>query len=421
MPSEEAKYSKDEKVLCKHGMCYYPAKVLDVEKMTAAEIDDRKSNAGNDNADVIAAAAASTGDGYKYFVHYQGWNPKWDEWVTDARLDKFTDEKAKLALEEQKRILEQRKKKKSGGAIQGNCSKMSSKESDRASITSSVPDHVTLKDIELGSRGSSPSVESTVSSSATVATSGGATGSATTAKKSRAKTSKPTVVVETGQSSGAPEAKKRKTKAAEIQNDQSKSTQHNAPLSANQIASSSCVQSEQDYLTRPEVCVKIPDDLRPLLIDDWDLVVQQMKLARLPAKPTVAQIFKEYVREKQSLRNISTSKLSQIVSSAEGLCAYFDVMLPVQLLYKFERPQYADLYAKDPDFIPSENYGYVHLLRLFVRFGHMLTCTALDDKSISTVLLGVSEFLKYMKKIKPQHLATDYETPTPDYIRLAYS
>lgn len=69
------------------------------------------------------------------------------------------------------------------------------------------------------------------------------------------------------------------------------------------------MQSEQDYLNKPEVSIKIPEELRPLLVDDWDLVIKQMKLVSLPAKPTVARIFEDYIREKKNARNISPAKL----------------------------------------------------------------------------------------------------------------
>lgn len=74
-------------------------------------------------------------------------------------------------------------------------------------------------------------------------------------------------------------------------------------------------------------------------------------------------------------------------------------MLGTQLLYKFERPQYAEILLAHPDAPMSQVYGAPHLLRLFVRIGAMLAYTPLDEKSLALLLGYLHDFLKYLAKM----------------------
>ncbi|KAG5459178.1 MAG: MRG-domain-containing protein [Olpidium bornovanus] len=63
-------FAANEEVLCFHGPLVYEAKIL------KAEIWD---------------GSAGGGTGPHYFVHYKGWNSKWDEWVAESRVLKWTE------------------------------------------------------------------------------------------------------------------------------------------------------------------------------------------------------------------------------------------------------------------------------------------------------------------------------------------
>ncbi|KAJ3074410.1 Esa1p-associated factor [Podochytrium sp. JEL0797] len=58
-----------ERILCFHGPLLYEAKVLKTE----------------------AKADGSS----QYFIHYKGWNPKWDEWVPESRTLKHNEQNLK--------------------------------------------------------------------------------------------------------------------------------------------------------------------------------------------------------------------------------------------------------------------------------------------------------------------------------------
>ncbi|KAI8334648.1 chromo domain-containing protein required for cell polarity [Chlamydoabsidia padenii] len=68
-------FDKDQKVLCFHGPLIYEARILDRK----LETDDEKKT----NYPI-------------YYVHYQGWNKKWDEWLDNTRILTWNEENLAL-------------------------------------------------------------------------------------------------------------------------------------------------------------------------------------------------------------------------------------------------------------------------------------------------------------------------------------
>lgn len=79
-----ASYKADDNVLSFHGPLLYPAKIKKVE---------------------VKKGVAS------YFVHYNGWNTKWDDWVDDSRLLPINDVNLKKAEELKQKIVDSKKPK----------------------------------------------------------------------------------------------------------------------------------------------------------------------------------------------------------------------------------------------------------------------------------------------------------------------
>uniref|UniRef100_A0A5G2R0J2 Mortality factor 4 like 1 n=1 Tax=Sus scrofa TaxID=9823 RepID=A0A5G2R0J2_PIG len=139
----------------------------------------------------------------------------------------------------------------------------------------------------------------------------------------------------------------------------------------------------------------------------------------LPAKKNVDSILEDYANYKKSRGNTDNKEyaVNEVVA---GIKEYFNVMLGTQLLYKFERPQYAEILADHPDAPMSQVYGAPHLLRLFVRIGAMLAYTPLDEKSLALLLNYLHDFLKYLAKNSATLFsASDYEVAPPEYHRKA--
>ena len=133
----------------------------------------------------------------------------------------------------------------------------------------------------------------------------------------------------------------------------------------------------------------VPDILKVQLVDDWEAVTKNntvsppqlgpsipliiVQLVALPRDPTVEELlndFKDYVLQLQKPPHKAQSLLPTIVS---GLQLYFNRALGQNLLYRFERPQYAEQRKKyitgshvvvGTEKEMSELYGAEHFLRM---------------------------------------------------------
>lgn len=291
---QKLKFADGERVLCYHGPLMYEAKCLKgamKEKMP------------------------------RYFIHYNGWNKNWDEWVPESRVLKYCD----ANLQKQRELREQNLK-----------SKKAKKKNEKGS--------------EAGDRPQKREISSD--------------------SQSRRKRSR--------------------------------------------LANS---ENEENFLTRMDVRIAIPQELQHHLVDDWDLITRQKQLVPLPRKKTVHHILQDYVQF--VIENPNGVRLGVAEEMTEGIQEYFNVMLGTQLLYKFERPQYGDILNDCLNKPMCDIYGVEHLLRLFIRLGSALSFSNLDEKNLHFVVSCIQDFLSYLCKEAEILFNLDYINATPEYHRRA--
>ncbi|EYC45232.1 hypothetical protein Y032_0435g1420 [Ancylostoma ceylanicum] len=213
----------------------------------------------------------------------------------------------------------------------------------------------------------------------------------------------------------------------------------------------------------------MPACLLQILVDDSDIMTRQRMVSRLPARHTVDSIIDDYCAEigfspKEGEDSSIADSPAGLGSSAAGLRDFFNGVLGFQLLYKFERPQYAAELEKavgssdnisrkrkanaSPEesgsaLVPSKLYGLPHLLRLIVRLASLLRDVPWNDsvfRSRSPIvgknLPGKAKTLSVRDIIKcTQHLISflernyqkyysiekDYENTTPEYQKTAWA
>ena len=155
-----------------------------------------------------------------------------------------------------------------------------------------------------------------------------------------------------------------------------------------------------EFRTKLEIKIKIPEELKSYIVDDWNQICKKKRLCVLPAKITADQMINEYTRAKtlNKAEKMKNNKEKAILEVTAGVREYFNVMLSSQLLYKPERGQYEQLIREEPNMVPCKTYGVVHLLRLFTKLGEMLIYTPLSEKSINLLLFYVNDMLMYMKR-----------------------
>ncbi|KAF8874523.1 MRG-domain-containing protein [Gymnopilus junonius] len=183
---------------------------------------------------------------------------------------------------------------------------------------------------------------------------------------------------------------------------------------------------EEDESTKKiDMKLNVPEVLKAVLVDDWEAVTKNQQLVTLPREPHVRDVlsgFAEYVRTTKPAHLKEPSLVIQTV--VDGLQVYFDRALGSNLLYRFERVQYAGVRREHwtgPHVIVGTEkemsliYGAEHLLRMLVTLPQMIAATTIDPDSVVLIRDYTNELLNYMAKEKDRIFQRQYENAPPEY------
>ncbi|KAM5530452.1 hypothetical protein V8D89_015892 [Ganoderma adspersum] len=190
---------------------------------------------------------------------------------------------------------------------------------------------------------------------------------------------------------------------------------------------------EEDEGTRkPEMKLNVPEPLKVLLVDDWEAVTKNNQLVGLPKKPNVVELldeFKAYVLSQASSTQLKDPKVL-LPTILAGLHTYFDRALGANLLYRFERPQYAEIrkkYVTGPTVKVGQEkemsaiYGAEHFLRMLVSLPQMVASSSMDGESVALLRDYVNELLQWMVKERNRIFVPEYESASIAYQNISRS
>lgn len=174
------------------------------------------------------------------------------------------------------------------------------------------------------------------------------------------------------------------------------------------------VEGEDEHLSRPEVRIVIPDELKQKLVEDWDQIIHKNKLVKLPRENTVTKILADYLASAKGRSARSEQVATELVA---GLKVYFEEALGTILLYKFERPQYLQLREEDDTTSVCDIYGPEHLLRLFTKLPSLLAHTQIEERGMTQLVHSLHDFLKHFERRAAALFTEDYDTPSAAYVK----
>lgn len=116
----------------------------------------------------------------------------------------------------------------------------------------------------------------------------------------------------------------------------------------------------------------MPEQLKSILVDDWEKVTKEQKLAPVPSSTPVTKFLNKYETFEMNHRRPNSADADILEEVVAGVKEYFNKSLGRILLYRFERQQFYEVHkqiesghGEHAGKTLADMYGCEHLLRLF--------------------------------------------------------
>ncbi|KAK5102414.1 Esa1p-associated factor [Exophiala xenobiotica] len=176
-------------------------------------------------------------------------------------------------------------------------------------------------------------------------------------------------------------------------------------------------QKREDAFTqRPSIRFAIPDNLKNLLVDDWENITKTGLLVPLPSKAPANFIIDTYFQEEKQHRSLGP-ECEILEEFCSGMKVYFERALAKILLYRAERAQLSEVRkwwesGQNKDWEGrgvGDCYGGEHLARLLVNMPELIAQTNMDVQSVQRLKEELTKFTVWLSRNSEKYFVAKYE------------
>lgn len=381
------KFEINEKVLVYQGPLLYDAKISRTYDPVSQKItfyDEKKKEYIKTSPDKKFPDRYLSETVYK--VHYNGWNVKWDEWVDTSRIledskeNRIKKEELEFEVQEQARLkqeeIERQEKQKELEKGQKRSKTRLKNDHKVKGETTKVDEIVRIAGLLNSSKTDSKNLNGSTSLKRS---------------KKRFGSTGPITDEETDiNGEVVTKIKRKKT------NDISLSTHYDT----------------QNGFTHSEIQNLVPDELKIILVDDWEMITKNNKLVILSGKHTVKSVLDDFGDYLNTEFKDDLKELSILHEITESIRHCFDQCVGIFVLYRYERPQYNDLLGKG-DINFSEIYDAIFLLRLLSIFPSILMLNNVEPNVIKISKAYLDIILHWLNLHREKYFEVEYENQSP--------